>query len=112
MSPRRPPRSAPRGPQAKMVKIGCCGNAGGRSSDRDIEMARIARAECYKAMSHGDPVEIDKCRAFNPNMFFVLRLYIGGLDNRIVLPDKAAHDWEPELRAFYDKGVRYVEIHN
>lgn len=95
-----------------MIRIGVCGNAGGRSSDRDVEMARIARAEVWKAMSHGDPAEIDKCRAFNPAMLFILRLYIGGLDNRFVPPYRAAADWEPELRSFYDKGVRHVEIHN
>lgn len=95
-----------------MIKIGVCGNAGGRAQPRDIEMARIARAEVYKAMSHGDPREVDWCRAFNPNMMFILRLYIGGLDRRVVSAEQAARDWEHDLGQWYAKGVRLIEVHN
>lgn len=94
------------------VKCGVHGRADGRATEADFIAITDAKLDAVKLLSTADPAEIDRLRQINPQMYIMVRLFIGGLDNRIVTSEQAARDWEWEARQFYNRGVREFEVHN
>jgi hypothetical protein len=91
--------------------VGVHGRADGRMQEADYPALSAGRAEAVKLMSTAAPEDVDRLRTFNSRIFLMVRLF-ASFDNRTVRPDEFVSWLAPDMNAFYQRGVRYFEIHN
>lgn len=91
--------------------VGVHGRADGRMQNADYPALTQARVEAVKLMSTAAPEDVDRLRAFNSRIFLMLRLF-ASFDGRRVRPDEFVSWLAPDMQPFYQRGVRYFEIHN
>lgn len=91
--------------------VGVNGRADGPLADADYPALQTARVEAIKLMSSGRPENVDRLRQINPEMFIMVRLF-ADFRNRRVRSDEFASWVENDMGQFYNKGVRYFEVHN
>jgi len=91
--------------------VGLHGRADGPQMDADFDVMRRARLESVKLLSWAPPEDFDRVRALNPKMFVLVRLF-----TKIGAPDQFSDFFVAEVQdamaRFYQRGVRYFEIHN
>lgn len=97
--------------------IGLHGRADGELLDRDIDIARTARLEAVKITSHATPASVDALRAFNPNMFIMVRPIMAfhfGESPRRITPQEYVQATQSDLQRLFDDypDVEHIEIHN
>lgn len=97
-------------PEGKCL-VGLHGRADGRMEALDFEVVRQARIESVKLTSTAAPEDIDRLYAIRPGMFIMVRLF-ADFRNRVVNPNDFAYWVQDDMRRFYERGVRYYEIHN
>ena len=91
--------------------VGLHGRADGPNQEADFNTFRTARVEAVKLMSSARPEEVDRLKGINPNIFIMVRLF-ASFQGRVISSEDFAH-WESQsMRPFYERGVRYFEIHN
>jgi hypothetical protein len=90
---------------------GLHGRTDGRMQESDFTVVREARVEAVKLMSTAAPEDVDRLRAINPGMFVLVRLFIS-LKGRSVSGAQFAQDIAHEMGQFYQRGVRWFEVHN
>jgi murein DD-endopeptidase MepM/ murein hydrolase activator NlpD len=91
--------------------VGVHGRADGRMMQPDWEPVRAARAEAIKFSSSAAPEDVDRARAINPDMFIMVRLF-ADFRGRVVPAADFARWVEYDMGRFYERGVRYYEVHN
>lgn len=91
--------------------VGVNGRADGPLTEADYPVLQTARVEAIKLMSTARPENIDRLRQINPNMFIMVRLF-ADFRNRNVRSDEFASWVVGDMAQFYDRGVRYFEVHN
>ena len=91
--------------------IGVNGRADGPLSDADLNAISTARLEAVKLLSTARPEDVDKLRAIRGDMFIMVRLF-ADFRNRTVRSDEFASWLEGDMANFYNRGVRYFELHN
>ncbi len=90
---------------------GVHGRADGRLEAADFEVVAQARLEAVKLLTSAAPEDVDRLRAINPQMFIMVRLF-ADFRNRVVSADDFVSWMAGDMRGFYERGVRYYEIHN
>ena len=91
--------------------VGLHSRADGPVQPPDLEVIKAARIEAVKFLSSAQPADVDQVRALRPDAFFMVRMF-AGFNNRIVTPADFCSWMEYELKPFYERGVRYFEVHN
>ncbi len=91
--------------------IGVNGRSDGPLTEADYPVIAAARVEAVKLLSSARPENVDRLRGINGNMFIMVRLF-ASFQNRHVRSDEFASWVEADMRTFYNKGVRYFEVHN
>ena len=91
--------------------VGAHGRADGRMQDPDFTACQQARVESVKLLSSAAPEDVDRLRALNPNIFIMVRLF-ASFQGRNYNADQFVTDLTYDMQQFYNKGVRYFEIHN
>jgi murein DD-endopeptidase MepM/ murein hydrolase activator NlpD len=91
--------------------VGLHGRADGPMQDADFGPISQARIEAVKLMSTARPEDADRLKALNPRLFLMLRLF-ASFDGRVVSAADFATWLAPDMLPFYQRGVRYFEIHN
>jgi len=110
-------RYAPLGPDFRRVwpankcLVGLHGRADGRMQEADFQAVAQSRVEAVKLNSSAAPEDVDRLRAINPNMFIMVRLF-ADFKNRMVRPEDFASWVMHDMGRFYERGIRYFEIHN
>ena len=105
-----PATASPNWP-AGFCLAGVHGRADGRLQEADHGPIQQARLEAVKLLTSAAPEDVDRLRADNPRVFILMRLF-ASFDGRVVTPAEFAGWMQSELPPFYDRGVRYFEIHN
>lgn len=91
--------------------VGLHGRADGRLQPADLEVVRVARVQAVKLLSTADPADVAALRAINKQILVVVRLF-ADLRSRKATPADFVSWVEGDMRAFYQQGVRYFEVHN
>jgi hypothetical protein len=91
--------------------VGLHSRADGPVQPPDLEVIKAARIEAVKFLSSAQPADVDHVRAVRPDAFFMVRMF-AGFNNRVVTPADFCSWMEYELKPFYERGVRYFEVHN
>ena len=91
--------------------VGLHSRADGPVQPPDLEVIKAARIEAVKFLSSAQPADVDQVRALRPDAFFMVRMF-AGFNNRVVTPADFCSWMEYELKPFYERGVRYFEVHN
>lgn len=91
--------------------IGLHGRADGPMQNADWNVARTAGIEALKLTGSASPRDVDTARSINPDVFIMVRL-AADFRNRMVSASEFAGSVEYNMRRFYQKGVRYYEVHN
>jgi murein DD-endopeptidase MepM/ murein hydrolase activator NlpD len=91
--------------------VGAHCRADGPMFDADFEAIRVGRVEAVKLMTSSRPENVDRLRQMNPDMFFVVRMH-ADFTNRVVRSEDFARWMEGDMMPFYNKGLRYFEVHN
>jgi len=90
---------------------GVHGRADGRLEAADFEVVAQARLEAVKLLTSAAPEDVDRLRAINPQIFIMVRLF-ADFRNRVVSAEDFVSWMVGDMRGFYERGVRYYEIHN
>ena len=91
--------------------IGVHGRADGPLQEPDFAAIQQARVEAVKLTSSARPEDVNRLRQINPNVFVMVRLF-ADFRNRVVRSDEFAAWAAGDMAQFYERGVRYFEIHN
>jgi hypothetical protein len=91
--------------------VGLHGRVGGPMEEVDWQQVKTARGEALKLHSSAPSEDVDRARQVNPDMFLMVRL-AGDFSGGPVTSADFARLVETRMRLFYDRGVRYFEIHN
>ncbi len=91
--------------------VGLHGRADGRLTESDYPVIQTARAEAVKLLSSAGPESVDRLRQINGNMFIMVRLF-AAFQGRTVRPDEFASWVQDDMAGFYNRGIRYFEVHN
>jgi murein DD-endopeptidase MepM/ murein hydrolase activator NlpD len=91
--------------------IGVNGRTDGPLTDADYPAVAASRVEAVKLMSSARPENVDRLRSINKDLFIMVRLR-ADFHNRRVRSDEFASWAEGDLAQFYQRGIRYYEIHN
>jgi murein DD-endopeptidase MepM/ murein hydrolase activator NlpD len=91
--------------------VGVNGRADGPLLDQDYPVLHTSRVEAIKLLSSARPESLDRLRQIDPNLFVMVRLF-ADFRGRVVRSDEFASWVEDDLRQFYSRGVRYIEVHN
>ena len=98
-----------------MTLVGVHGNASGLLTPADLDVLIVSRAEAVKLLSTGLASDVSRVRAINPAMLVIVRLHMAWWTMsvpRVISPSRYA-DWlVPDVRKFYDVGIRYFEFPN
>ena len=97
--------------EAGVCLAGVHGRADGSLQEADYDAIRSSRVEAVKLSVNADPIAVDRCRAINPDCFFLARLF-ADLRGRVARPDEFAGWQVPDMQRLYARGVRYFEVHN
>lgn len=92
-------------------KVGLHGRADGRMQAADFDTVRFAKIEAVKLLDTADPLDVDVLKSIKSDMFILVRLF-EDFRNRIISPGDFVSWKIDKIRQFYNKGVRYFEIHN
>lgn len=90
---------------------GVNGRADGRMQEADFTAVAQSRMEAVKLTSTAAPEDVDRLRAINPNMFIMVRLF-ASFRGRNYPAAQFAQDLQGDMNQFYQRGVRYFEVHN
>jgi hypothetical protein len=94
-----------------MTLVGLHGRADGRMQEADWQVVATARIEALKLLSMANPDDVLRARAINPSMFIIVRLFADF--HRRSVNSRDFVDWlMPEIAAYFQRGVRYFEVHN
>ncbi|HLF00986.1 MAG TPA: M23 family metallopeptidase [Anaerolineales bacterium] len=91
--------------------VGVNGRSDGPLTEADYPPVATARIEAVKLLSSARPENVDRLRQINNNMFIMVRLF-ADFKNRQVRSDEFAAWVEGDMAQFYNRGVRYYEVHN
>ncbi len=91
--------------------IGVNGRADGRMQEADFTAVTQAKMEAVKLTSTAAPEDVDRLRAINPAMFIMVRLF-ASFKGRNYPAAQFAQDVQHDMGQFYQRGVRYFEVHN
>jgi murein DD-endopeptidase MepM/ murein hydrolase activator NlpD len=91
--------------------VGVNGRADGPLTEADYPPIAQARVEAVKLLSSARPENVDRLKSINSNMFIMVRLF-ADFRNRRVRSDEFASWVEGDMAQFYQRGVRYYEVHN
>jgi murein DD-endopeptidase MepM/ murein hydrolase activator NlpD len=91
--------------------VGLHGRTDGPLQDADYPPAGQARVEAVKLLSSAQASDLDRLRAMNPKLFFLVRMF-AAFDGRHVSSADFASWMTGDLAPFYSRGVRYFEVHN
>jgi murein DD-endopeptidase MepM/ murein hydrolase activator NlpD len=91
--------------------IGLHGRADGPMQEADWQVVRAAKIEALKLTSDASSTDVDDAFALNPDMLIVVRL-LEDFRNRSISPTAFAHRVQYDMERFYERGVRYFEVHN
>lgn len=91
--------------------VGVNGRADGPLTEADYPPLALARVEAVKLLSSARPENVDRVKQINNNMFVMVRLF-ADFRNRRVRSDEFAAWVEGDMAQFYQRGVRYYEVHN
>lgn len=91
--------------------VGVHGRADGRMEPADFTAVAEARVEAVKLLSSAAPEDVDRLRAINPQVFILVRLF-ANIAGRVIPPEQFATWLTFDMGQFYQRGVRYFEIHN
>ncbi len=90
---------------------GVHGRADGRMQEADFAALTPARVEAVKLTSAAAPEDVNSLRVINPNMFILVRLF-ASFKGRNYGAAQFAQDMTYDMGQFYQRGVRYFEVHN
>ncbi len=96
---------------AGVCLAGLHGRADGRMQAADFDVVAQARMEAVKLMSTAAPEDVDRLKAIRPDVFVMVRLF-ANFENRVVAAEDFAQWVTHDMGRFYQRGVRYYEIHN
>jgi hypothetical protein len=96
-------------PNKCLVGVHC--RADGNMADADYTAIRQARVEAVKLMTISGSEDVDRVRQINANMFMIVRMH-ADFTNRVVKSADFANWMEGDMLPFYNKGLRYFEVHN
>jgi hypothetical protein len=91
--------------------IGLHGRPDGPMQEADWQVVRTAKIEALKLISVASTQDVDQAFAVNPEMLIVVRLY-ADFRNRSVSAAEFAQRVQYDVERFYERGVRYFEVHN
>ncbi len=94
-----------------MCLVGAHGRADGPLAEADYGPINAARIEAVKLLTSGQAQNVDRLKADNPRVFLLVRLF-ASFDGRVVRSDEFAQWMIGDMAPFYDRGVRYFEVHN
>ncbi len=92
------------------VLVGLHGRVGGAMQEADWAVIKTARIEALLLRSVAASVEVDRARAITPDLFVMVRLE-ANVGSRAVQPAQFVSWISDDLRRFYERGVRYFEVH-
>ncbi len=96
---------------AGVCLAGVHGRADGRMQEPDFGPVQTAQMEAVKLTSSAAPEDVDRLRGINPNMFIMVRLF-ASFKGRNYPAAQFAQDLMHDMGQFYQRGVRYFEVHN
>jgi hypothetical protein len=91
--------------------VGVHGRADGPMQEADFGPVNQARIEAVKLLTSARPEDVDRLRADNARVFIMVRLF-AAFDGRVVRSDEFASWMEGDMAPFYQRGLRYFEVHN
>ncbi len=91
--------------------VGVHGRADGRMQDPDFTAVQQGRVEAVKLLSSAAPEDVDRLRAINAHTFIMARLF-ASFYGRNYNADQFVTDLTYDMQQFYNRGVRYFELHN
>jgi murein DD-endopeptidase MepM/ murein hydrolase activator NlpD len=107
-----PPDTPPAfGWEPRRCLVGVNGRSDGPLTEADYPPLAAARVEAVKLLSSARPEDVDRLRAINGDMFIMVRLF-ADFRNRHVRSDEFAAWVEGDMAQFYQRGIRYYEVHN
>jgi len=90
---------------------GVHGRSDGRMQEPDFAAVAQARVEAVKLASSAAPEDVDRLRSINPGMFILVRLF-ASFKGRNYGAAEFAQDLSHDMGQFYQRGIRYFEVHN
>jgi len=96
---------------AGVCLVGLNGRADGPLQDADYPAFTQSRVEAVKLQSTARPENVDRLKAINPNVFLMVRLF-STFQGRVIRPDEFVSWLAYDMGQFYQRGVRYFELHN
>jgi hypothetical protein len=75
------------------------------------EQVKRARIEAYKSLSNESADTVDVLRNINADIFIMVRLF-SKVDSESATASEFVHKVGADARSWYQKGVRYFEVHN
>jgi murein DD-endopeptidase MepM/ murein hydrolase activator NlpD len=91
--------------------VGVHTRADGPLQEADFAPIRQARLESVKLLTTSRPEDVDRLRAEHPRIFLLQRLF-AAFDGRVVRSDEFATWMTNDMAPFYQRGLRYFEVHN
>lgn len=99
-------------PTVPSCLVGLHGRADGPMEGPDFEVVRVANIEAVKLLTTARPEDVDLLRFIRSDMFVLVRLFADFNNGRVVSASDFASWLTEDVRSFYNRGVRYFEIHN
>ncbi len=91
--------------------VGVHARVGAPMGDADWNVLRTARVGALLFGPGSDSLDVDHARAVDPHMFLMARLTVDFRGRTVRAPQFV--DWvRDDLRRFYDRGIRYFELHS
>lgn len=101
----------PQPPVSKQL-VGLHGRANGRMQPADFACVSTGKIEAVKLLSTAAPEDVDSLKHIKSDMFIMVRLFVDFQNGRVLNPQQFVDSVKDDMRNFYNKGVRYFEIHN
>jgi len=91
--------------------VGVHGRADGPMEEADWPAVESANVEALKLLSWARGEDVDRAREINPNMFIPVRAKFSFGHDKIS-PQQFVETVAADLERHYDRGIRYIEVHN
>jgi murein DD-endopeptidase MepM/ murein hydrolase activator NlpD len=91
--------------------VGLHGRVDGPMQKDDWNIVRSARIEALKLNSQAASEDVENAWQINPDMFIMVQLS-ADFRSRVIRPPEFVRWVEYDVQRFYERGVRYFEIHN
>lgn len=91
--------------------VGVNGRIDGPMQEADWKAVKTARVESVKLTTLSVPEDVVRAQALNPEIFVLVRL-AADFRNRAIRASDFANWIQFDLGRYYEKGVRYFEVHN